>query len=224
MENSKELFVKAFMEAERLDNINLPNEEEIDWNFSEKFERSMNKLIKKNDRIKLSTRRRMRKGLLAAIIAIIVLFTGLMSVSATRTPFIEFIKRIFPQFNEITISEESTPPVETIETEYTLSDLPQGYVLDTYQSDDYSVFAIWKNDSSEEISFSQRLLDSSFTIDNEHYYEELKINGHESYYVEDEYGALLRWTDGYYWFTIRVPASNIDNVMTLQENLSLIHI
>lgn len=39
MENSKELFVKAFMEAERLDNINLPNEEEIDWNFSEKFER-----------------------------------------------------------------------------------------------------------------------------------------------------------------------------------------
>ena len=136
MENSKELFVKAFMEAERLDNINLPNEEEIDLNFSEKFERSMNKLIKKNDRIKLSTRRRMRKGLLAAIIAIIVLFTGLMSVSATRTPFIEFIKRIFPQFNEITISEESTPPVETIETEYTLSDLPQGYVLDTYQSDD----------------------------------------------------------------------------------------
>lgn len=94
MEDCKELFVKAFMEAERLDNQKMPNEEEIKWEFSEKFERSMNKLIKKNDRIQLSTRRNIKKGLLAAIIAIIVLFTGLMSVSATRTPFIEFIKNI----------------------------------------------------------------------------------------------------------------------------------
>ena len=164
MEDCKELFVKAFMEAERLDNQKMPNEEEIKWEFSEKFERSMNKLIKKNDRIQLSTRRNIKKGLLAAIIAIIVLFTGLMSVSATRTPFIEFIKKIFPKYNEITISEESTPPVNTIETEYTLTALPQGYVLDTYQSDEYSVFAIWKNDRGEEISFSQRLLEDRKSV------------------------------------------------------------
>ena len=180
----------------------------------------MNKLIKKNDRIQLSTRRNIKKGLLAAIIAIIVLFTGLMSVSATRTPFIEFIKKIFPKYNEITISEESTPPVNTIETEYTLTALPQGYVLDTYQSDEYSVFAIWKNDRGEEISFSQRLLDSSFTIDNEHYYEEFEINGHKAYYVEDAYGAVLKWEDGYYWLTISVPASNINDIKTLQQKIS----
>ena len=219
MESSKELFIKAFMEAERLDNQKIPSEKEIKWGFSEKFEHAMSKLIKKNNRIRIATRRRIRRGLLAAIIAIIVLFTGLMSVSAIRTPFVEFVKNVFDQYNEITISEESTPPVETIETEYTLSELPEGYTLDTYQSDENSVFAIWKNSSGEEISFSQRLLDSSFTIDNEHYYEELKINGHESYYVEDEYGALLRWTDGYYWFTIRVPASHIDDIRVLSENL-----
>lgn len=219
MENSKDLFVKAFMEAERLDNINLPNEEEIDWNFSEKFERSMNKLIKKNDRIKLSTRRRIRKGLLAAIIAIIVLFTGLMSVSATRTPFIEFIKRIFPQFNEITISEESSPPVETIETEYTLSDLPQGYVLDTYQSDDYSVFAIWKNDSSEEIFFFQNILDTELNINNEYNYQELTINGQEAYLNEYEYNSSLVWTNGIYWFRLNVPNELSDDILTMAENI-----
>lgn len=223
MEDCKELFVKAFMEAERLDNQKMPNEEEIKWEFSEKFARSMNKLIKKNDRIQLSTRRNIKKGLLEAIIAIIVLFTGLMSVSATRTPFIEFIKKIFPKYNEITISEESTSPVNTIETEYTLTALPQGYVLDTYQSDEYSVFAIWKNDRGEEISFSQRLLDSSFTIDNEHYYEEFEINGHKAYYVEDAYGAVLKWEDGYYWFTISVPASNINDIKTLQQKISEIN-
>lgn len=153
MKNSKDLFIKALLEAEELDNSKLKSEEEIEWNFSKSFESKMNKLIKKNNRIKLSTRRKIRKGLIAAIIAVIVLFTGLMSVSATRTPFIEIIKEVFPQYNEITLSDESTPPVDTIETEYTLTDLPPEYVLDTYQKDEYSVFCIWKNNNNQEIVF-----------------------------------------------------------------------
>lgn len=220
MENCKELFVKAFMEAERLDNQKMPNEEEIKWEFSEKFERSMNKLIKKNDRIRLSTRRNIRKGLLAAIIAIIVLFTGLMSVSATRTPFIEFIKKIFPKYNEITISEESTPPVNTIETEYTLTALPQGYVLDTYQSDEYSVFAIWRNDKGEEIVFSQNVLGSNISVDTEYNYEEVYVNGLKAYLNTYEYNSVLNWSDNQYWFILNVPSVLSDDIITMAENIS----
>lgn len=220
MENCKELFVKAFMEAEQLDNQKMPNEEEIKWEFSEKFERSMNKLIKKNDRIRLSTRRNIRKGLLAAIIAIIVLFTGLMSVSATRTPFIEFIKKIFPKYNEITISEESTPPVNTIETEYTLTALPQGYVLDTYQSDEYSVFAIWKNDKGEEIVFSQNVLGSNISVDTEYNYEEVYVNGLKAYLNTYEYNSVLNWSDNQYWFILNVPSVLSDDIITMAENIS----
>lgn len=220
MEDCKELFVKAFMEAQRLDNQKIPNEEEIKWEFSEKFERSMNKLIKKNDRIKLSTRRNIKKGLLAAIIAIIVLFTGLMSVSATRTPFIEFIKKIFPKYNEITISEESTPPVNTIETEYTLTALPQGYVLDTYQSDEYSVFAIWKNDKGEEIVFSQNVLGSNISVDTEYNYEEVYVNGLKAYLNTYEYNSVLNWSDNQYWFILNVPSVLNDDIITMAENIS----
>lgn len=220
MEHCKELFVKAFMEAERLDNQKMPNEEEIKWEFSEKFERSMNKLIKKNDRIRLSTRRNIRKGLLAAIIAIIVLFTGLMSVSATRTPFIEFIKKIFPKYNEITISEESTQPVNTIETEYTLTALPQGYVLDTYQSDEYSVFAIWRNDKGEEIVFSQNVLGSNISVDTEYNYEEVYVNGLKAYLNTYEYNSVLNWSDNQYWFILNVPSVLSDDIITMAENIS----
>ncbi len=220
MEDCKELFVKAFMEAERLDNQKMPNEGEIKWEFSEKFERSMNKLVKKNDRIKLSTRRNIKKGLLAAIIAIIVLFTGLMSVSATRTPFIEFIKKIFPKYNEITISEESTPPVNTIETEYTLTALPQGYVLDTYQSDEYSVFAIWKNDKGEEIVFSQNVLGSNISVDTEYNYEEVYVNGLKAYLNTYEYNSVLNWSDNQYWFILNVPSVLNDDIITMAENIS----
>lgn len=221
MEKRKELFVKAFLEAEAIDNSKVINEEDLEWVFSENFEKSMNKLIQKNRKIKLSTRRNIRRGVLAAIIAIIVLLTGVLSISATRTPFIEFVKRIFPQFNEISLSDDSNLPVNKIEEEYTLGWLPDGYTLVTYQRDDYSVFEVWNNDSGDEIAFSQRLLDSSFTIDNENYYKELEINGYKAFYVEDEYGAVIKWTDGYYWFTITVPKRNIKDIMTIQEKISV---
>lgn len=94
MENSRKLFIKAFLEAENANISNLKSENEIEWEFSEKFENSMNKLIKKNNHIQLSTRRTVRRGLLAAIIALIVAFTGLMSVSATRESIIEFVKKV----------------------------------------------------------------------------------------------------------------------------------
>lgn len=52
MESNRELFIKAFMEAAALDNLNLKSEDEIEWNFSEKFIKSMDMLIRKNNCIK----------------------------------------------------------------------------------------------------------------------------------------------------------------------------
>lgn len=220
MENARELFVKALMEAERLDNAELPGEDEIEWEFSEKFEKSMDKLIRKNNRIRLSTRRTVTKGLLAALIASIVIFAALMSVTASREPIIEFVKKIFPQFNEITLNEASVPPVDTIETEYTLSYLPDGFVLDTYQKSDYSVFSIWKNEAGEKIVFSQKLIDLNSAIDNESVYSELELNGLKAYWTEDEYGGTLRWSDSDYCFVIKVSSSIKSDIMTLQKNVS----
>ncbi|MCD7871840.1 MAG: DUF4367 domain-containing protein [Clostridiales bacterium] len=220
MENSKELFVKAFMEAESLDNFQLKKEEEIDWNFSKKFENSMNKLIKKNNRIRISTRLKIRKGLIAAIIAIIVLFTGLINVSATRTPFIEFIKKVFPKFNQITLSDESTPPIEKIETEYTLTDLPDGYEIDIYQKDKLVVMTKWKNKSGDEIVLFQETLDPNLSIDTEHNYQELKINRYEAYLMTTERNSVLSWTDGYYWFTLNAPNNLNDDLINMAENIS----
>lgn len=221
MENSKELFIKAFTQAERIDNLNLKNEDEIEWDFSEKFEKSMDKLIKKNNHIKLSTRRKLRKGLIAAIIAMLAAFTGLMSVSATRTPFIEFIKNFDKRngMTEVHLNPYATAPTETIETEYTLTDLPEGYVLDTYQKDDLDVFVIWKNDKDQEITFSQHILDSYWSIDNEHGYKELQINGWEAYLNEYEFNSTLLWTDGCYWFHLNVPNDLDKNVIEMSENI-----
>lgn len=219
MENSKSMFIRAFLEAEALDNAKLKSEDEIEWEFSEKFENSMNKLIKKNNHIQLSTRRTVRRGLLAAIIALIVAFTGLMSVSATRKPFVEFIKKVFSQYNDISISKDSTLPVDRIETEYTLSDIPKEYKLATYEKGEYIVSSVWQNNAGKEIIFSQKILDANISIDNEHGYKELEMNGNTAYYVEDESGKFICWTDGYYWFSLSVPNElNID-IIELAKNI-----
>lgn len=216
MENSKELFIKAFMEAEKISNAEFMNTENADVTFSSEFERKMDKLLEKDKRIHLSVRRNIKKGLLAAIIAVIVMFTGLMSVSATRAPFIEFIKKVFPQFNEITLSDESAPPVDTIKTEYTLTDLPEGFEIKEYQKDELGVFTIWKNQNGKEIVLIQDLLDSNFSIDTEHTYEELYINNYQAYY----YASQLTWTDGVYWFTLGITNGDKTELIELSKNIS----
>lgn len=214
------MFIRAFLEAEALDNAKLKSEDEIEWEFSEKFENSMNKLIKKNNTIRISTRRNIRKGLLAAIVAIIVLFTGLMSVTATRTPFIEFVKKVFSQYNEITLSENSMSPVERIETEYTLTDLPDDFEMTEYQKDDLVVMSKWENQTGEEIVLFQEILDPNLSIDTEHNFQELNINGFEAYLMIAENNSVLSWTNGYYWFTLNVPNDLQKIIIDLAENIS----
>lgn len=176
----------------------------------------MNKLIKKNSRIVFSTRQRIKKGLIAAIIAIVVLFTGLMSVSATRTPFVEILNKVFSDHNEISITEESIPPVDTIETEYTLSYIPDGYKLKSYDKGILSVLTIWSNDRGEDIIFDQFIMNSGINIDTEHGYEELKINVYDAYYNSNN----LMWTDGSYWFSISKTNADKDELIELSKSLT----
>ena len=219
LDNVKKLFIQALIEAKDKELSKLKSEDEIEWEFSEKFESSMNKLIKKNNHIQLSTRRTVRRGLLAAIIALIIVFTGLMSVSATRESIIEFVKKVFSNHNEITLSENSTLPVDRIETEYTLTDLPSGYNLEIYNNYDTSVFSVWKNENGDEIAFGQDVLSMKFDIDNEYNYQEFNINGYPAFYTEDNSGAFLTWTDGYYWFEINGPKNEIDYLKNAPEKI-----
>ncbi len=220
MDNVKKLFVQALIEAESKEISKLKGEDEIEWEFSEKFENSMNKLIRKNNHIRLSTRRTVRRGLLAAIIALIAVFSGLMSVSATREPIVNFVKRVFSDHNEMTMSRNSVLPVDRIETEYTLYDLPEEYELTTYEKDEIGVFSRWKSSvDNSEIVFSQDILLVNMSIDNEHNYRETVVNGYTAYLNQYEFNTSLTWTDGTYLFTLNVPNSlNID-ITDLAKNI-----
>ena len=94
---NKELFVNAFIEAKKIEYTDYLDKSFFTFEFSPKFEKKMSKLVSKEHLIKFSTRRKISKSLIAAVVAIIVMFTGLMSVSATRRKAIDFIEKIFPK-------------------------------------------------------------------------------------------------------------------------------
>lgn len=223
MNSNKDLFIKAFIEAEKTENAEYLNCEKHDITFSESFEKKMNKLIEKDKRMKISTRKSVKKIVLTAIVAVTAIVISLLTVSAVKSsdePFFSFVKNIFPIHNDISLSDDSTPPVGKIETEYTLTNLPEGYTLIEYQADEMGVLVIWKNHNGDRIAFSQSILSESFSIDNEHDYREYFINGYKAYYTGNDYDAYLKWTDGAYWFDINVPIEYKDIILDFPENIS----
>lgn len=217
---NKELFKQAFLEADAIEMEKYQNKDDFHHEFSKSFEKKMNKLIAKNNRISLYTRRKISKALIAAIIAIIVLFTGLMSVSASREKIIEFVENILSQYTQIELSEDSPETPDTIETAYTISDIPKGFTLKQYDLEETGVYAIWEDDKSAEIVFMQDILNGDFAIDNEFNYEKTTINDYPAYIYGDKTTYFISWSDGEYWFTIHVPTEHKDSLLTMAENIS----
>lgn len=214
----RQLFANALLDADKITEQKYFTSD-FSYEFSAEFERKMEKLIAKEKRIKLRTRKKISRALLAAIITILILFTGLMSVSASREKLFEFVDKKKSHYTQIILSENSTVPLDTIEITYTLTDLPEGYELYQYQREDNFLYEIWKNQSGNEIVFTQEISDIDISIDNEHYYQEIVINGYKAYII-GQYGEYqILWTDGNYWFSINVTEEYKDNLIDWAEKI-----
>ena len=217
--NNKELFIQAFLEADRIETEKYYNKDSFHYEFSKAFEKKMNRLIAKHNRISIYTRKRISRVLIAAIVAIIIMITGLMSVSASRERIIEFVENIFSQYTQIELSKDSPPTPDTIETAYTIGSIPKEFKLKEYNVNETNVFAIWTNSKGEEIVFSQDILDSEISIDNEHNYERLMINGFPAYKSTNTSNSFITWCNGNYWYTISVPINYKDELIIMAESI-----
>ena len=92
---NRDFFVQAFKKADEREMAEYRNKAAYSHDFSQSFEKKMDVLVAKHRRISLNTRRKISRALLAAIIAVSVLFTGIMSVSATREKVVGFVENIF---------------------------------------------------------------------------------------------------------------------------------
>lgn len=178
--------------------------------FSEKFERKMSKLIKRRNKpyFKLICTGGRRAACI--IIAIIILSVSSLSVRAVREAVHDFIMSIFGNHTTVSVNIDSEREYPTtIEEEYEISNLPDGFELADYNRDDKTLFAYYFN-GDQYIFFEQFVHDRySVNYDNEHseleYYTD--ESGQEYLIINTSHNYCISWDNGDYIFKIK---SNIN--------------
>lgn len=162
----EELF-DAFREVASEEFAHIPNEEDIEYEFSERFNKKMKKLFKKIEHNCNYPTIKISKRIVTVVAAILIIFAGLMSVSAIREPIVNFVLEFFEEFIDFGFSGDVS---QEIEYEYGFSKIPKGFGLATKTSDYDIIYAEYKNETTgDEIVFKQTITDEKWiTVDNEH--------------------------------------------------------
>ncbi|MBQ8966957.1 DUF4367 domain-containing protein [Ruminococcus sp.] len=184
--------------------------------FGTKHNKEMAKLIKRQRRpyFKLisSTGRRAA----CIIIAFIVMSASALSVKAIREAIFDFITNIFSDHNVVTTeSETDIGYPTTIEEEYFISELPDGFEeMDKEKTDNSIDISYFRND--EYVFFTQYTKAAyEQTYDNERseFNEYTDSDGEQYMVITNKSGITYIWDNGRYIFEI---TSNLDKEYTLK--------
>ncbi len=198
----KNLLEKCF----EIEFSDIPPENEINYEFSEKFKNNMDKHINRIGKpyFKLINTTAKRIAVVAACVVLIV--ASLLSVSAVREKLVEFFYQVFDTYTSAVIDEDENS--EIIEVYYTISNIPDGFsnVLTDAHGNILSV--IWENSNKEPILLAQRLAKDSVMLDSEDStVEEKTVNETPCLFIEQGLEYIYYWEFDGYSFTLNYPIS-----------------
>ena len=119
------LMIQGLTTLKNIEFAYVDNIEEIDYNFSEKYIKSKEKLIKKLGRPYWKYVNTVAKKAAIIIVALIIAFSSLMTVDAIREKFVSFVYKIYNTFTQISYND--TLDSNSIETNYTFTNVPIAY-------------------------------------------------------------------------------------------------
>ena len=162
----EELF-NAFREVASEEFAHIPDEDDIEYEFSERFNKKMDKLFQKIERNCNYPTVRVSKRIVTVIAAILIILAGLMSVSAIREPIVNFVLEFFEEHIDFGFSGDTS---EQIEYEYGFSEIPEGFELAVKNNEGGTVYTEYTNTHSGDIIIlTQSITDgNSLSVDNEH--------------------------------------------------------
>ena len=162
----EELF-NAFRQVASEEFAHIPNEEDIEYEFSERFNKKMDKLFKKIERNCTYPTVSLSKRILTIAAAILIIFAGLMSVSAIREPIVNFVLEFFEEHIDFGFSGDIS---QEIEYEYGFSKIPEGFELTVKNKEGGTVYTEYTNiNTGDIIILTQSITDSDdISIDKEH--------------------------------------------------------
>ena len=182
----------------------IPREETIKYRFSNIFEEKMTRLIKKQKHFYWKYTNSAIKRVAVFCLIILLLFAALFSAQAIRDPVLKFFKEVFDTFTHYFYLEDN---VDTIEREFSIHYLPEGFKRTNFVINTGSIQTVYSNDYNESIKLNQ-LLSTNLDIffDNEGIKKDsLFIDDIAVDYYEKNGVVVLFWTEDDYAFILNCP-------------------
>jgi len=211
---SKAQFKEAFREVISSEFSHIPkNEDEIDFVFSERFNKRMAKLINSQKKAYYKLINTAAKRVAIIIVLILTMFTAAFSVKAIREPIIKFVKQIYETFIHYSVEGDTT---DKIEKEYPLKFVPDGFNEINKVRDSYLITTIYENSTADRIVFSQvtTKTNAGYFLDNEtgEVHSEV-VNGINVEWKKWYDNITVLWTNEGYVFSIECMGNiNFDTI------------
>lgn len=199
---SKDEFKNAFREVISAEFSHIPcDENSIDYTFSDRFNKKMNKLIKAQGKPYYFLINTAAKKVAVYFVIFVTLITASMSVKAIREPVVNFIVEIYESFTRYFFYGDTT---DNIKKKYEISELPKGFSRFNAMETDTDFTVIYQDSENNSIIFTQSTTKSKiFDIDNQKEPPKTEnINGIEIHIYIYEKDKFVFWSDNEYFFQI----------------------
>ena len=215
---TKEQISQAFIEVL---NERVPELGDIpDHVFSERFEKKMDRLIRKEAAHPWAVSHTLARNLIAAAVVVILLITLCMSVSAIRNAIFKFFREHFETYDVVYFETDKR---EMIEQDYVITKLPEGFSLKKEEANLINISRTYENEKGEFIMLNQyHSLAYGNAIDNERSeYTEMEIDAHGVLIVTETDSIVLEWDEGGYVFSLVLDWRNVtlDDAITIFRSI-----
>ena len=201
----------------------IPDEEDIDYEYPKEFEKKIKKIIKKEKRgLFLNKIYSYTKKVAVVFIAFLIsLFAVTMSVEALRTKLFDMVKDVYEKFTiyKFKIDENDNEKVNFLEKK-SINYLPDGFEeIDRAEYD--NDISITYSDGEDYITLNYLLIENSnLYMDTENaQISKAQINSYNADYIEKENKSRLIWQDESTLYDLKLDYINKDKYLDIKSEL-----
>lgn len=205
-------FQQALLDSVLVEYRGVPNEEELTDSFTPEFKQWAEKCIQWSKTRRFNALSVVKKILIVAIIMALLAGT-VMAIPVVREMVIDFFFSTHDDRMGITFDPEQavTAPKE-IETPWSISYVPDGYMIVVEDIAPVAVTMVWVNDDGECINYSQWPMpedpenDAWLGLDVADTREQILMGDYLVEVIQTPNNRKLIWTNNAYFFVLEVPA------------------
>lgn len=215
---------EAFREAARREFAMVPAESELDYVFSDRFERRMRRMIRAEAHGYWNLINTTAKRVAIAAAIILMLLSTAMAIKPVRERVIKFFIEVYEEYFEIRFGEEEKDDIDPTPrpmVRYTLTELPEGYEEVRFDRLEHVFWTRWRNQDGSELSLTQETGTHEIIVDD---------NGSEIGHIEHQYLEIVChqhkgtnvfvWEQDQYVFKLTVYSSlEIEEVIKIIDSL-----